>query len=239
MSEEFIKIISAKSKHSKTTGGSIINLIGLSAVISEWNATRIGRIKNSKDADLTMDNIQSLKKLIKGEVKKSEVKNIAVVSDQILFLFIGAIKLQIQNNSDKPWRLVNQSISNFLTPKQRPQTSFLFMMMLTIIVILGFLFSSLNLRQTQVGDQTNSLFDVATVNESGSRTVSSLVNLYEAMKTGDCQLPQAAMLQPAEREAFISFVNEGKVDINTASYLKNALHHTACLYPQKLMSQPL
>jgi len=77
MSEEFIKIISAKSKHSKTKGGSIINLIGLSTVISEWNATRIGRIKNSKDADLTMDNIQSLKKLIKGEVKKSEVKNIA------------------------------------------------------------------------------------------------------------------------------------------------------------------
>ena len=89
------------------------------------------------------------------------------------------------------------------------------------IVILGFLFSSLNLYQTQVGDQTNNLFNVATVNESGSRTVSSLVNLYEAMKTGDCQLPQAAMLQPAEREAFISFVNEGKVDINTASYLKN------------------
>ena len=87
-----------------------------------------------------MDNIQSLKKLIKGEVNKSEVKNIAVVSDQILFLFIGAIKLQIQNNSYKPWRLVNQSISNFLTPKQRSQTSFLFIMMLTLVVILGFLF---------------------------------------------------------------------------------------------------
>ena len=239
MSEEFIQIISSKSKHSKATGGSIINLIGLSTVISEWNATRIGKVKNSKDADLSIDNIKSLKKLIKGEVRKSEVENMPVVSDQILFLFIGAIKLQIQNNSDKPWKLVNQSISNFLTPEQRPQTSFPFLMMLTIIVILGFLFSSLNLYQTQVGDQANNLFNVATVNESGSRTVSSLVNLYEAMKTGDCQLPQAAMLQPAEREAFISFVNEGKVDINTASYLKNALLYTACLYPQKLMSQPL
>ena len=66
---------------------------------------------------LSIDNIKSLKKLIKGEVRKSEVENMPVVSDQILFLFIGAIKLQIQNNSDKPWKLVNQSISNFLTPE--------------------------------------------------------------------------------------------------------------------------
>ena len=105
MSEEFIQIISSKSKHSKATGGSIINLIGLSTVISEWNATRIGKVKNSKDADLSIDNIKSLKKLIKGEVRKSEVENMPVVSDQILFLFIGAIKLQIQNNSDKPCQI--------------------------------------------------------------------------------------------------------------------------------------
>ena len=90
-----------------------------------------------------------------------------------------------------------------------------------------------------MGNQTKSLFDVSTANESGSNTIASLVNLYEAMKNGDCQLPQAAMLHPTEREAFISFVNEGKVDINTASYLKSALNYTACLYPQKLMSQPL
>lgn len=239
MSEEFIKLITSKSKPSKVAGTPAIRLVGLSAILCKWNASRIGKVKNTKEADLTLDNIQTLKKLIKGEVKKSKVKDIDVVSDQILFLFIGAIKLQIQNNSDKPWKLVNQSISNFLACEQRPQKNLPLLTMLSIILIIGFSFTSLKLYQTKDRNEANSLFDVSKVNESGSKTVSSLINLYEAMKTGDCQLPQAAMLQPADREAFISFVNEGKVDINTASYLKNALNYTACLYPQKLMSQPL
>jgi len=239
MSEEFIKLIGSKSKLLKESGTPALRLISLSAVLSQWNAGRIGKVQNSKEADLTIDNIQNLKKLIKGEVIKSKVRDIDVVSDQILFLFIGAIKLQIQNKSDKPWKLVKQSISNFLADEQRPQKNLLLLVMLSIIVVLGFLFTSLNLYNTNMANQTDSLFDISTANESGSNTVASLVNLYEAMKNGDCQLPQAAMLHPAEREAFISFVNEGKVDINTASYLKSALNYTACLYPQKLMSHPL
>ena len=78
-----------------------------------------------------------------------------------------------------------------------------------------------------------------TINQAGSETVSSLIELYISMKKGDCQLPQAAMLQPQEREAFISFINEGKVDINSAESLKNALTYANCLYPQKLMNSPL
>ena len=239
MSVEFLKLNSLNRKISDMGESPSQRLIGLSKTLSEWNTSRIGKVKNGKEADLTINNIQTLKKLIENEVKKSKVNNIDVVTDQILFLFIGAIKLQIQNNSDKPWKLVDQSISNFLTYEKQPQKNLLLLSMLTIIVIIGFSFSFLNNHKNKSRIDSNNPLDISTINESGSETVSSLVNLYEAMKSGDCQLPQAAMLQSGEREAFISFVNEGKVDIKTAPRLKNALNYATCLYPQKLMNHPL
>jgi hypothetical protein len=47
------------------------------------------------------------------------------------------------------------------------------------------------------------------------------------------------MLQPQDREAFIAFINAGKVEIGTAANLNNALEYVHCLYPQKLMDKPL
>ena len=135
MSVEFLKLNSLNRKISDMGESPSQRLIGLSKTLSEWNTSRIGKVKNGKEADLTINNIQTLKKLIENEVKKSKVNNIDVVTDQILFLFIGAIKLQIQNNSDKPWKLVNQSISNFLTYEKQPQKNLLLLSMLTLSLI--------------------------------------------------------------------------------------------------------
>ena len=128
MSVEFLKLNSLNRKISNMGETPSKRLMGLSSALSEWNAGRIGKVKNGKEADLTIDNIQTLKKLIENEVKKSKVNNIDTITDQILFLFIGAIKLQIQNNSDKPWKLVNQSISSFLTYEKQPQKNLLLLL---------------------------------------------------------------------------------------------------------------
>ena len=234
MSSEFLKLEALKLSSMGDTPSK--RLMGLSKALSQWNAKRIGKVKNGKEVDLNINNIQTLKSIIEGEVKKSNVNDVSTVTDQILFLIIGAIKLQIQNNSDTPWKLVNQSIEKFLAYEKQPQKNLLLLSMLTMIVITGFSFVLLNTQRIKPHNKANNPLDIS---ESGSETVSSLVNLYEAMKSGDCQLPQAAMLQSGEREAFISFVNEGKVDIKTASRLKNALNYTTCLYPQKLMNHPL
>jgi hypothetical protein len=113
---------------------------------------------------------------------------------------------------------------------------------LTFIVIMGFSIVLLKPNSKNAVTDNSVPLNVITdtsINQPGSETVSNLVELYKSMKNGDCALPQAAMLQPQEREAFISFVNEGKVDINTAESLKSALTYTNCLYPQKLMNNPL
>ena len=55
------------------------------------------------------------------------------------------------------------------------------------------------------------------------------------MKSGTCQLPQAAMLAPEQREAFLMFVNHGTVDVQHVENLRLALAYVNCLYPQELM----
>lgn len=242
MATEFLKSDSFNRQFQKTGKSPVARLIGLSGILSTWNKQRVGKVVNGKEADLSMDDIQILKNLIENETSRLKLDNAGIVADQILFLVIGAIKLQVQNNSEKPWQLVNQSITSFLTPPRQNQKLMMSLSLLTFIVMIGFAIVLLNPRTNhKTNDGMNPLDTTtnASINQAGSKTVSNLVALYTAMKKGDCQLPQAAMLQPQEREAFISFVNEGKVDINTADSLKNALTYANCLYPQKLMNSPL
>jgi hypothetical protein len=242
MASEFLKSDNFNKQLQKSGKSPSARLTGLSAILSSWNRQRIGNAINGKEADLSIDDIQILKSLIENETSRLKLHNAEIVSDQILFLVIGAIKLQIQNGSDKPWELVNQSIKNFLTPNnsiKKLQVSFY---SLTFIIFFGFAIILLKPKTvSSVIDDPSSFSESSgrTINQAGSETVSSLIELYISMKKGDCQLPQAAMLQPQEREAFISFINEGKVDINSAKSLKNALTYANCLYPQKLMNSPL
>lgn len=239
MASEFLKSVHFNTQLQKTGKSPVARLTGLSAILSSWNKQRIGKVINGKEADLSVDDIQILKNVIENETSRLKLKNAEIVSDQILFLVIGAIKLQIQNRSEKPWELVNQSITNFLAPNNSPGKLQMSLYFLTFIVIMGFALVLLKPKtKASLNDGPipfNTQAETST-NQPGSQTVSNLIELYLSMKNGDCQLPQAAMLQPQEREAFISFVNEGKVDINTAESLKNALTYTNCLYPQKLMN---
>ncbi|HEY0905990.1 MAG TPA: hypothetical protein VGE17_02200, partial [Methylophilus sp.] len=50
-----------------------------------------------------------------------------------------------------------------------------------------------------------------------------------------CQLPQAAMLPEAQRQAYLQFVTEGKVYVEHVEDLRQALGYVSCLYPQELM----
>src|SRR5690606_13329632 len=160
-----------------------------------------------------------------------------IVADQILFLAIGAIRLQLQNDSEKPWELVNSSIASFLRPGKSYNP--LLIGISAVSVAMVFVISMVTL-QTANHSAPDGLFKqdisgTAVISEAGMNSVSNLVAIYQRMQKGECQLPQAAMLHAEEREAFISFVNHGHVDIDTAGNLKKSLQYVNCLYPQKLM----
>jgi hypothetical protein len=215
----------------------IARLEGLSNILSKWNQQRIS--SQNSEAELSITDINILKDIIHTETGRLKLKNAEVVSDQILFMLIGAIRLQIQNKSAKPWELVNQSINSFTKPEKSRNLPLLTLFCVTLIAVFGAVTNNnLSYKNIESPDVFNSE-KRSSANELSSTTVNNLVSMYNKMKEGNCQLPQAAMLQPQDREAFIAFINAGKVEIGTAANLNNALEYVHCLYPQKLMDKPL
>jgi hypothetical protein len=216
----------------------IARLNRLSDILSKWNQQRIAGL-SSTAADLSITDIDILKDIIHTETSKLKLKNAEVVSDQILFMLIGAIKLQIQNKSAKPWQLVNQSINSFTKPDKSKNLPLITLCFITLITLFGALTNSSFLHKNSESVDVFNVESRTSANTLSTTTVNNLVIIYNKMKEGNCQLPQAAMLQPQDREAFIAFINAGKVEIGTAANLNNALGYVHCLYPQKLMDKPL
>jgi hypothetical protein len=238
MANNFFSSNEFKSQLLSTGRSPIARLKGLSDILNKWNQARTSDPSNAK-TDLSITDINILRDIIHTETSKLKLNNAEVVSDQILFMMIGAIKLQIQNKSAQPWALVNQSISNFTKPEKSKRLPLFTLIFITVAVVFGAVMNHRFLHKYTESPDIFSHESHASVNESSSATVNNLVSMYNKMKEGNCQLPQAAMLQPQDREAFIAFINAGKVEIGTATNLNNALGYVHCLYPQKLMDKPL
>lgn len=237
MKTEFLKSEEFLNQFQRSGKTPLARLKGLSNILNQWNQRRIGNVIKGDEADLSINDVNVLKDLVHKEISKLKLINADIVSDQILFLLIGAIKMQIQSNSAQPWVLVNKSINDFVRPRRFTISLFMVLSLLTFVAVFSFLAIQLSITKKQNTDFLSEE-SLTSFNEVGSNTVNNLITIYNKMKEGDCQLPQVAMLQPQDREAYILFINDGKVDINTANDLKNALKHVSCLYPQKLMNKP-
>lgn len=212
-------------------------LKNLGRTLSAWNSSRSMKEAGNSTAELSIEDINSLRQLISNEICHIRASNPEVLTDQILFMAIGAIRLQRQNDAEEPWALVNRSIAGFLRP-QRAYNSLL-VGFSAMSVAMVFVISLVRLQPADYPAPAELFMEdvsgAAVISEVGVNSVSNLVAIYQKMQQGECQLPQAAMLQPEEREAFISFVNNGHVDIGSADSLRKSLQYVNCLYPQKLM----
>ena len=225
-----------KDQMSKSGRAPQARLRGLSLALKQWNQSRIENAKNIASSDLSQSEIDNLKQLVQAETSKIRHKDADILTEQILFLLTGAIKLQSQNDSNKMWEMVDKGISAFIQP-QRALGNYINLISITLLVV-TFLAISANLalrKEIKSKVYPEEIY----ADEGRNATVNNLVGLYNEMKKGSCQLPQAAMLQEKERETFITFINDGVVNIESAEDLKNALAHVNCLYPQKLMDKPL
>ena len=211
-------------------------LKGLSLALKKWNQGRIENSFNHKRSDLSEAEIDGLKQLVQIETSKLNNKEADLVAEQILFLLIGAIKLQSENDANNMWEMVDKGISTFIQP-QRSLSSAINLISTTLLVIALLAISANLALRKEIKSKVYP--EEIYADEGRNATVNNLVSLYNEMKKGSCQLPQAAMLQEKERKTFITFINDGVVNIESAEDLKNALAHVNCLYPQKLMDKPL
>jgi hypothetical protein len=216
-------------------------LLVLSRLLSDWNKQRRnGDIDIARIKELSIEDVNILKEIIHREVEITSGKNPDVISDQILFLFIGALQMQMQAHSDDAWKLVHQSIQNFLTPeKKSPVVWVAAASIVLVMAISGFLLFKPKPNDRASVEILNKTPEPSTIGLAGPATLSVLFTIYNTMKDGSCQLPQVAMLPIEQREAYLAFINDGTVDVSNVENLKLALAHVHCLYPQKLMYAPL
>lgn len=210
-------------------------LLRLSSQLNQWNIERISnRNVNGGALDLSLDDVNALKELIRVAIEKASIKYPEVVYDQLFFLTIGAIQVQSQTGSDKAWSLLNQSIQCHLN-SQKEKRIFSLGLITTAIVICFSVTTIQNPKIHHVNDTSQILATETVAGETDPVSMSMLLLAYNKMKSGTCQLPQAAMLPPEQRQAFLMFVNKGVVEVQHVENLRLALGYVNCLYPQELM----
>lgn len=218
--------------YKKTSNAS---LLGLSSQLSHWNAERISRKNaNEQPQSLSIEDVNLLKEMIHAAINKASEKYPEVISDQLLFLTIGAIQVQSQTGSDKAWNLVGQSIQSFLNAQKEKRMFLIGLVTIAFVICL----SAMAISNTKIHSINNTLPDSPMASIEGATdpvTISTLLLAYKKMKSGTCQLPQAAMLPPEQRQAFLMFVNQGAIEVQHVEDLRLALGYVNCLYPQELM----
>ncbi|MDI1298554.1 hypothetical protein [Methylotenera sp.] len=178
--------------------------------------------------------MNALKELIQAAINKASVNYPEVIYDQLVFLAIGAVQTQSQTGSDKAWVLVNKSIQSFLSAQKDKRLFSLGLIAAAILICLSLI--TVPNPQTHHLDDTAQILPTETVaSATDPVTMSTLLLAYTKMQSGTCQLPQAAMLPPEQRQAFLLFVNKGIVEVQHVENLRLALGYVNCLYPQELM----
>lgn len=210
-------------------------LLKLVTQLRRWNLERITQKTAAQHpTQLTVEDVAIVKQMIANAMSNTVVDRPDVFLDQVFFLSIGAIQTQTQTDSERSWLLVHQSIENYLYPQQdkKPYVFGLFFTSLLVLMAIRLMMPvPPNVMPTQPDD-------TALLEEQGQTdpvTMSMLSLAYHKMKSGTCQLPQAAMLPPEQRQAFLLFVNSGYIEVNHVEHLRLALGYVNCLYPQELM----
>lgn len=210
-------------------------LLELVSKLRHWNAERLSKKSATQPTlQLSLEDLSAIKQIILNSANSAALTSPEVFLDQMFFLSIGAIQTQAQTGSDQAWRLVNQSIASYVTTQQKRKTYSIGFLATTVALFLSLAI----MPPTQMHHRSQPFDDSPLATNEGSTdpvTMSMLLLAYNKMKTGTCQLPQAAMLPPEQRQAFLMFVNQGYIEVEHVENLRLALGYVSCLYPQELM----
>ncbi|MEZ0209505.1 MAG: hypothetical protein ACAH08_01025 [Methylophilus sp.] len=196
-----------------------------------WNSQRMH--VHGANAALNTQDILHIRQLIEQAQHTANAELSPTLMDQWFFQAVGAIRVQSQTNVDTAWHLFDQSVHEQLggQPFSRALS---FGLMVTLCVVWMTMVTPMHQpAQTEWSPLEETPFESGAIADP---VTLSLLNLaYQKMQNGSCQLPQAAMLPDAQRQAFIMFVTKGKVDVDHVEQLRQALGYVSCLYPQELM----
>ena len=178
--------------------------------------------------------IDTLRSLIYEQVHKINAKSANVLTDQILFIIIGAFKFEIKRDGfSKPWELAELSLNSILAAPQKSRLgTFNTLLLASFLLLMTAIFFFNN--QPNFGSQSKKTnLQVNTYIDSVQPLPSPFVpshfySLRNQMSKSVCLIPQAATLPAEQRAAFLTFLNTGEIEMSQLTNLQRALSLVHC-----------
>lgn len=230
-SEKLLSRLSNINKSGKRTPARLRTLVAILAEWAETAGTRDPAI-NPRQLQLDAQDIDALRYVIHQQVNAGRYANVAVLTDQILFIIVGAIRTQPQGNADKTWELTMLSIESLLNHayQQRiPRRLTTACAALISLLILGgygyaaYLSKSATLHVTPA-------YLPAPIFAPSPYIPTHVHSFRRIMQHATCEYPQAAMLPVEQRVVFLDFIRDGEFALVDLKNLESALSRVDCFY---------
>lgn len=237
MTSKLLQSIELKSAIAASGNNPIDRISSFADILSKLsgNPDRYEALRKLAE-NLDSEDVNSLRGLIFEEVRKLEYLNAIEVTEQILFLIIGALKLDAKHGSfTDPWYLANLSIKSLIKKNNKFNSfkyTFLSLVFLSIGALLWFAGTKYNTDHRSSNSPALHFNELIPLPEPvlNPYIPSHFYSLKAHMDKTTCQFPQAAMLPADQRAAFLNFINTGKIALEELSNLQKALTRVNCDY---------
>jgi len=214
-------------------------LKGLITIFSSWSKDA-EKQKLMQEIALDMDHcdIDAFRNLIQEQVNLLKIKNTEDLTEQILFIVLGAFKFEINRNaSSTHWNLAGLSLNSVLSGTGKSKKYYglnsvligSFLVLITAIWIINSQYNSANSKRKLA-------FEASTQLEPLPQPIpnpyvpSHFYSLREQMGKSICLIPQAPTLPAEQRAAFVNFLNTGAIEMDQLANLQAALSLVHCEY---------
>lgn len=188
-------------------------------------------------AGLDAADITALRTLIGHQLNKGRYVDRAVLTDQILFILIGALKAHTREEADRTWSLTTRSIESLLQAAYRPLVpAYLQHACAGLLAVLG-LWSGYDWMQGPSPAQALALAPAPLekpVFAQSPYIPTHLHSFRRIMMQADCGYPQAAMLPIEQRGAFLDYLRSGQYSLAELRNLEAALSKVDCFYASSI-----
>ena len=157
------------------------------------------------------------------------------VADQVVLVMVGALQADKGINQSDPWEVAAKSINVILINSTnygsgKILNTFLFSSLALALIAFGFIGFQHQKGKPEVLIHAKPELQSLPNPLPSPYVPSHFYTMKKDMDKAVCQLPQAAMLPPDQRSAFLSFVNKGQISLAEISVLQEALSKVDCQY---------
>lgn len=210
-------------------------LNALITIFSKWSEdTEKQKLMRKIAVEMDSHDIAALRSLIQEQVEHLGVKNINNLTDQILFIIIGAFKFEIKRDAfSKPWQLAELSLNSVLSGSSKGNLGLFNSLLLGGFLILISAITYINFQQSNLSNtkridlEGNNYLD-STQPIPSPYVPSHYYSLRKEMGKSVCIIPQAATLPAEQRSAFLTFIKTGEIELNQLANLQAALSLVHC-----------